>query len=116
MISQYSAETALISEEIIRAREILKKVEIPGEVAKQGIALVQSLQVDSLRAEITLFEAARACAAADGRVQVNPNDLRTVSAMCLRLRHSHFMDQYLTHIDSDEDQFNSYLNKIVPEA
>jgi len=50
--------------------------------------------IDSHRAEIVLFEAARAHAAADGRAQADPSDLRAVAAIALRQRRSPFIDDY----------------------
>ena len=50
--------------------------------------------IDSLRAEITWFESARAYAAADGREEVKLDDLKAVAPMALRLRRSQFMNEY----------------------
>ena len=50
--------------------------------------------IDSLRAEITWFESARAYAAADGRDEVTMDDLIAVAPMALRLRRSQFMNEY----------------------
>ena len=66
-----SAQAA--SSEIREARARVNKVKLPDKVANPAIQLVQKLGVDSLRAEITWFEAARAHAAADGRDEVSPD-------------------------------------------
>jgi magnesium chelatase subunit I len=50
--------------------------------------------VDSMRAEITLFEAARAYTAADDREQVIPADIGAVATIALRLRHSEGLDEF----------------------
>ena len=57
------------------ARKLIPEVELPEEIAKMGLELIRELGIASLRAEITLFEAARAMAAADGRTVVEADDL-----------------------------------------
>ena len=69
MAAQFAAETAQAQQEIQVARDLLSQVVLPEEVAKLGLMLVERLQIDSLRAEITLFEAARAHTIADGRLE-----------------------------------------------
>ena len=65
--------------------------------------------IDSLRAEITWFEAARAYAAADGRSIVNASDLSTVAPMALRLRRSAFMAEYFDQQKDEEDELKDLL-------
>jgi magnesium chelatase subunit I len=71
--------------------------------------LVQRMGVDSLRAEITWFEAARAYAAADGRNEVTTDDLKIVAPMALRLRRSQFMSEYLKGQLGEEKELNNLL-------
>jgi magnesium chelatase subunit I len=71
MIGQYSEEMIAAAEEIKSARSFLPKVTISDKVARPAIAMAQKMGIDSLRAEITWFEAARAYSAADGRTQVS---------------------------------------------
>jgi magnesium chelatase subunit I len=66
--------------------------------------------IDSLRAEITWFESARAYAAADGRNEVTADDLQMVAPMALRLRRSQFMTDYLKGQSSEEKEMNSLLS------
>jgi magnesium chelatase subunit I len=66
--------------------------------------------IDSLRAEITWFESARAYAAADGRNEVTTEDLQMVAPMALRLRRSQFMTDYLKGQLSEEKEMNSLLS------
>ena len=80
--------------EIEAARSLLPKVAIPEQIARAGIVLIQNLQIASLRAEITLFEAAKAHAAADNRETVTLSDLKVVAPLALRLRRSDYMQQY----------------------
>jgi magnesium chelatase subunit I len=111
MINQYGAEMAAAMVEIEEARKRLRSVVIPDAVARPAIALVQKMGIDSLRTEITWFEAARALAAADGRTEVTRNDLKTVAPMCLRLRRSQFMTEYFGNQETEENEMTSLLQR-----
>lgn len=115
-VAQFSTETELAREEIQNGRDLLPSVEIPQEVALAGTQLIQRMGIDSLRAEITLFEAARALAAADSRVQVNLEDLKTVAPLALRLRMSPFMIQYFQDQGKEEQHFDETLHAILEET
>ncbi|GAB4419084.1 MAG: ATP-binding protein [Anaerolineales bacterium] len=104
MIGQYADEIVAASQEIQAARERMKEVQIPDKVARPAIRLVQEMGIDSLRAEITWFESARAYAAADGRTEVTPDDLKEVAPMCLRLRRSSFMTEYINTQQGEEEE------------
>ncbi len=112
LIAQFSPETEQARQEIQEARQLLSQVELPEPVARQGLALVDRLKIDSLRAEITLFEAARAYAAADARKSVTPDDLRQVAAMALRLRRSDFMTQYVKQVANEDAEIESALQSV----
>ena len=112
MIAQFSNEIEAASEEIQVARKRLNEVTIPDDVAKPAIKLVQKMGIDSLRAEITWFEAARAHTAADGRTKVNANDLKTVAPMALRLRRSSFMTNYFTQQKDEESELDTLLETL----
>jgi len=109
---QYAEETAQAANEIQQARLRLREVTLSDQLARRAIETVQSLGIDSLRAEITWFEAARAYAAADSRPQVSSADLAAVAPMCLRLRRSVFMDDYFRAQQSEEDQLTALLQPI----
>lgn len=115
-VAQFSQETEMARAEIEEARAILPQVDIPAAVLEAGTHLVQQLGIDSLRAEITLFEAARAYCAADGRTQVTLEDLSQVAPMALRLRQSAFMIQYFSDQNIQEEHLRTTLQKIVPLA
>jgi magnesium chelatase subunit I len=68
--------------------------------------------IDSLRAEITWFEAARAYAAADGRPQVSSEDLQAVAPMALRLRRSQFMAEYFISQAGEEEELLALLDAL----
>jgi magnesium chelatase subunit I len=109
-LSQFSNETAQAAIEIQAARDLLPRVSLPEDVARPGLELIEQLQIDSLRAEITLFEAARAHAAADGRQVTTIEDIRQVTPMALRLRRSIFMTEYLTQQQNEEEDINEKFN------
>lgn len=103
-IQLYAQESRQAAQEIALARQILNQVQLSDEIAHLGITLIQKLGLDSLRAEITLFETARALAAADNRQQVTLEDIRQVAPMALRLRRSTFITQYLTDQAEEENE------------
>jgi magnesium chelatase subunit I len=109
MIGQYSEEMIAAGEEIKSARSLLPKVTLSDKVARPAIAMAQKMGIDSLRAEITWFEAARAYSAADGRTQVSPDDLQIVAPMCLRLRRSAFMSEYFTNQQGEETEMRKLM-------
>jgi len=112
MAVTYGEETLAAAEEIQSARAQLPKVILPDKVAKPAIKLVQKMGIDSLRAEISWFEAARAYAAADGRDKVTPEDLQAVASMALRLRRSQFMAEYFSSQEGEEDEMNTLLDSL----
>jgi magnesium chelatase subunit I len=109
MIGQFAEEMDAAAAEIRTARERVRKVAIPDRVANPAIALVQRMGIDSLRAEITWFESARAYTAADGREEVEVSDLAEVAPMALRLRRSHFMNEYFKGQIGEEKELSTLL-------
>ncbi|GAP14636.1 protoporphyrin IX magnesium-chelatase [Longilinea arvoryzae] len=106
---QFSEITELAKDEINSAIQMLPNVKLPDEVAQIGIRLIQALKIDSLRAEITLFEAARAYAAADSRLEITRDDLHSVAPMALRMRHSTFISSYIEEKSREEDEISTLL-------
>jgi Mg-chelatase subunit ChlI len=113
---QFAGETAIVRDEIQAARELLPEVTIADEIARIGINLIDRLQIDSLRAEITLFESARAYAAAEGRREVNENDIKEVAPLALRLRRSEFMQSYFAEQKTEEEEMMALLDDILPQT
>jgi magnesium chelatase subunit I len=112
MIANYTEESGQAAAEIQEARKRLRSVSIPDKLATKAIHLIQNMGIDSLRAEITWFEAARAYAAADGRTEVSPSDLNAVAPMCLRLRRSSFMTEYFKDQAGEEEEMQGLLKKL----
>jgi magnesium chelatase subunit I len=112
-VAEYWPETSLLRDEIQQARDVLERVEIKENVARLGLAIVHHLQIDSLRSEITLFEAARAYAAADNRTQVQPEDLYEVAPLALRARRSTFMMEFFNSQQVEESEIQNALDRIL---
>lgn len=109
----YSKDTTLLRREIQSNRNKLREVELPEETAMQGLELIESMRIDSLRAELTLFEAARAHALADARMEVSEDDLRVIAPMALRLRRSNFIDDYLEDQTGETRQLLESLEAVL---
>jgi len=112
MIAQFAEELQVAREEIQSARQRLPEVTIPDIVTNPAIDLVQKMGIDSLRAEITWFESARAYAAADGRTKVTTEDLKVVAPMALRLRRSPFMTEYINNQQGEEEELGTLLKTL----
>lgn len=112
-VGEYQYETGIARDELQIARDMLPKVTLPDEVARLGLTLIDNLHIDSLRAEITLFEAARAFAAVDGRQAVIADDLVEVAPMALRLRRSSFISDYFSQQQDEENEINRILEKNI---
>ncbi len=112
-VAQYAAETALLRADIQSARDALPQVRLTEVVAQHGLRLVQALQIDSLRAEITLFEAARAHAAADARLEVQIEDLVAVAPLALRVRRSAFMVEFFAAQQTEEAEIKAAMQPML---
>ncbi|HET7009612.1 MAG TPA: ATP-binding protein [Anaerolineales bacterium] len=110
LIAHYIEETLLAGEELLQARQILPTVKLSDEAERFGLRLVRELSIDSLRAEITMFEAARAYASADGRAEATPEDVRVVAPMALRLRRSRFIRDYFRTQEKEEAELRRLLS------
>jgi magnesium chelatase subunit I len=95
LIQDFSNEMELARAEVQVARDRVSSVILPENVAKLGLDIVNKLEIDSLRAEITLYEAARAYTAMDNRTEVSIDDLQIVAPLALRMRQSAFMKSFL---------------------
>jgi len=102
-----------VKQEIQSARDTVTKVIIPEEISSLALEIIRALQIDSLRAEITLFEAAKAYAAMDGRQEVCAEDLRVVTPMAVRMRRSIFMNQYFTERIKEEEEISQTITTII---
>jgi magnesium chelatase subunit I len=114
MITHYLDETLLASEELVQARQTLPSVRLGQAAEDLGLRMVRQMGIDSLRAEITLFEAARAYASADGRHEATPDDVSVVAPMALRLRRSEFIRDYFRTQEKEEAELRRMLRPTPP--
>nr|YP_009367625.1 magnesium chelatase subunit of protochlorophyllide reductase [Pseudocharacium americanum]YP_009367714.1 magnesium chelatase subunit of protochlorophyllide reductase [Ignatius tetrasporus]ARK14559.1 magnesium chelatase subunit of protochlorophyllide reductase [Pseudocharacium americanum]ARK14648.1 magnesium chelatase subunit of protochlorophyllide reductase [Ignatius tetrasporus] len=75
-----------LRDKIIKARDILKNVEIDNEYRIKISEICSELNVDGLRGDIVTNRAAKAIAAFEGRTQVTPQDIFRIIPLCLRHR------------------------------
>jgi magnesium chelatase subunit I len=102
-------------EEIEAAQILLNEVVLTEDALKLGLQLVHKLDIDSHRAEYTMFEAARAHAAADGRDKADLRDVRAVSPMALRQRRSQFMVDFFQTQQTEDEQIRQQMDTIAAE-
>ena len=84
-IKKYEQEQEELRKKIVKARELMKDVQIPSSVYEFVSRLVNELDIFSQRADITFIRCARAHAALNGRIEVAEEDLN--AAMDLVFEH-----------------------------
>jgi len=109
---EYAEATEILRQELASARGQVHQVTLQPEAEAFGLRMVQELGIDSLRAEITLFEAARSHVVADGRQEATPDDIRAVTPLALRLRRSAFIRDYLSAQAREEEELRQLLTKM----
>lgn len=115
-IRDWEAVTSDAIEDIAIARELLHMTELTEPAIDAGLQLVQKLEIDSHRAEYTLFEAGRAHAAADGRTKVSVEDIRVVAPMALRQRRSEFMLSFFSNQEAEDTEIMAVLDAMPDTA
>ena len=105
----YAEQTLAFAEEVEGAIARLPQVTITNEARDLGLQLTNDLSIASNRAEITLFEAARAHCAADGRDKTTPVDIRAVAMMALRLRHSSSLNEFFAQQENEDARVKEVL-------
>jgi len=114
LAQEYIDETLAAADEIAQARAALPATSISPAAEGLGLRLIEEMGIESLRAEITLFEAARAHAVADGRKQAEERDIRQVASMALRMRRSQFMVDYLAEQQKEDDELSRLIHPPAP--
>jgi magnesium chelatase subunit I len=109
-VSDWLAETEAAMDEVIEARKRLPKVTFAKGVELEGLRWVEALKIDSHRAEMTLFEAARAMAAADGRLEVSVDDLRAIAPLALHQRQTETAVEYFAAQQKEDEKIKQILN------
>lgn len=113
-VMDWIAETEAARTEVTEARKRLSKVTFEQGVEKEGLRWIEELKIDSHRAEMTLFEAGRALAAADGRLEATLDDLRTVAPMALRQRQTETAVEYFKAQDKENKKIAEIVGKQAP--
>lgn len=112
-IRQWERETSDTRADILAARDLLQETTLTDEAVEIGLRLVQELEIDSHRAEYTMFEAARAHAASDGRDLADVRDIRAVAPMALRQRRSEFMTHFFEAQRGEDEQILARIDQIT---
>ncbi len=107
LIAAFAQDTQAFSDEIARAREMLPEVELTPAAEQLALRTVQQLKISSLRAEITVLEAARAHAAADNRREATVDDVMAVAPLALRQRRSQFIHHYVEEARIEDDEIRA---------
>jgi magnesium chelatase subunit I len=110
---EYIDETKIAQTEVQMARDILNNVKISGNCYNLALDLIHQLKIDSLRAEVTLFEAARAFAALDGRLEVTIEDFQIIAPMALRMRRSTFIEKYMSEQSMEEEEIKKTVDRTL---
>jgi magnesium chelatase subunit I len=111
LAAAYAPQVMILAEEIEQARRRLPGVVITDEARDLGLELIQALQIDTGRAEIALFEAARAYAAADERDLASADDVRAVALLALRQRQSPELVAYFQTQSAEDDRLLAILDQ-----
>jgi magnesium chelatase subunit I len=111
VIEEFAESTETMRQEVAAARAQLPGVPLTPAAIEFGLGVIKQMGIDSLRAEISLFEAARAHAVADGRGEATPEDVRRVAPMALRLRRSAFMRDYFRRQAPEERELRRILSE-----
>jgi magnesium chelatase subunit I len=110
-VQDWAAETESAAYEIIEARKRLAKVTFVRGVQDAGLRWIETLKIDSHRAEMTLFEAGRAYAAIDNRLEVELDDLRAVAPLALRQRQTDLASSYFTTQQEEDENIQKVIRQ-----
>lgn len=114
-VRQWEWDMNDVQQQVIHAREILKQCTLDEQALDLGLKLIQRLDIDSSRAEYTMFEAARAYAAADGRDKATVSDVQAVAPLALRQRKSDFMINYFQIQKNEDTQITAVFEQLIKE-
>ena len=112
LVNAYAQGTSLAQEELDESNKSIVDVSLSPDAEALGLELIQRMGIESLRAEITLFEAARAYCIADGRMEATVQDVQIVASMALRLRRSSFIKDYLSTQSQEEQELTNLLGEL----
>jgi magnesium chelatase subunit I len=107
----FADSTIALADEIVQASHRLPGVSINDEARGLGLRLVKDLGIDSSRAEITLFEAAKAHCASDERDSVTRSDIEAVALLALRLRQSATLKAFYQQVDRQDNVVRTLISE-----
>ena len=84
--NSYNESQKTLSEKIVKARELLKEVDLNYEFRIKISQICSELNVDGLRGDIVTNRAAKALTAFEGRDEVTAQDIFRIIPLCLRHR------------------------------
>jgi magnesium chelatase subunit I len=112
MIAKVADATEQIRLELESARANIEAVEISSRAQQFALGMIKELGIHSLRAELTLFEAARSHAIADGRMKAMVDDIQRVAPMTLRLRRSSYIEEYLSIQETEDKEIQAISRRL----
>jgi magnesium chelatase subunit I len=112
MAEAYAEATLEAMDEIEEARGLLPRVRLTPSAQELVLEAIKRLRIASSRAEIFALEAARAHAAADGRMAATEEDVRAVALMALRQRRSEFMIGYFRRAEEQDTIIQQTLDEL----
>jgi magnesium chelatase subunit I len=116
LVSSYVEGTIQARDELAIAKETMREVTISPESERLGLELIEQLGIESLRAEITLFESAKAYTIADGRKTATPEDIQIIAPMALRLRRSSFIKDYLNSQSLEQEELSGIMAELTKDS
>ncbi len=116
LAATYAEETLALAEEVQRAVNLLSQITITAEGRALGLDMVRQAAVESNRAEITLFEAARAQAAAENRAEAGVDDIRAVALMALRQRQSPQLARFFEEQSAEDERLQALVDRLSPST
>ncbi|MFT7585422.1 MAG: magnesium chelatase subunit I [Cellvibrionaceae bacterium] len=107
---EYAEATLDLGAEVQKAADLLPQVTISSKAKSLGLKIVAAAGIESGRAEIAMFEAARAYAASDGRTLVEPPDVQAVALFALRQRQSPKLATFFASQEEEDGKLNGLIN------
>jgi magnesium chelatase subunit I len=108
-VQEWAEETVVAALEVAEARKRLPRVGFAPGVLDEGLRWIEALKIDSHRAEMTLFEAGRAYAAADSRLEATMDDLRAVASLALRQRQTNLAADFYAAQEEEQQRIAAVI-------
>lgn len=107
----YADSTLALAEEIRAASSRIPEITINDKAKQLGLELISAIGIESNRAEITIFEAAKAYCASDERLVVEENDIKNVALLSLRQRHAVSVQDFYTGQKKEDQLIHSMIEE-----